>query len=496
MNPDHLSLWERIESFEFDIPGTRLTFAQRLARENGWGAAFTRRALLEYKRFVFLAMTAGHAVCPSDAVDQVWHMHLTYTRNYWDDFCGKTLGRPLHHGPTKGGREEDEKHRDMYAATLKAYRDAFREEPPGEIWHPGDVRFGDDVAFTRVNTRRNWVIPKPRWLRKAALLGVVTLALSAAGCFRPMPTGSIMDMKGEDFLLFFMLFSVGVFLVASVVRSRSRGKQTVPAADDLSEDVYAIATLNGGAIAAVNTAMLELARRQFIEVQPDGRPVTLPADEESLQCLHPFERKVYDSVSWTDSDMKEIRARLRGWVDGIVEHLRTRGLVMSELDIARSQSRVIQVLMLIPLMGVVKMFIGISRDKPVGYLVGLLLVAAIAIVIYVKKRPFRTKRGDAVVAILQRQQPMPGVQQRSELTAPAFGAGSFAMLAALYGTSVIAGTPLNHMSQAITPRGGDSSGAGCGGGCGTSSGGGGSGCSGGDGGGSSGCGGCGGGGGD
>ncbi len=41
----------------------------------------------EYRRFAFLAATAGHPVTPSDAVDQAWHLHLTYSRDYWDRFC-------------------------------------------------------------------------------------------------------------------------------------------------------------------------------------------------------------------------------------------------------------------------------------------------------------------------------------------------------------------------------------------------------------------------
>jgi hypothetical protein len=153
MNPANQALWTKIEAFEFDEPETRLTFGQRLAKDNDWSMAYTRSVLLEYKRFVFLAMTAGHPVCPSDAVDQAWHMHLTYTRNYWEDFCGKTLGQPLHHGPTRGGKSEDVKHHDMYAQTLAAYRDAFGEEAPADVWHPASVRFGEDVAFKRVNTR-------------------------------------------------------------------------------------------------------------------------------------------------------------------------------------------------------------------------------------------------------------------------------------------------------------------------------------------------------
>jgi hypothetical protein len=36
-----------------------------------------------------------HIVTPSEQVDQVWHLHLTYTRSYWDEFCPNVLGQPF-----------------------------------------------------------------------------------------------------------------------------------------------------------------------------------------------------------------------------------------------------------------------------------------------------------------------------------------------------------------------------------------------------------------
>ena len=114
----HDSLLSQLESFAVDVPDVDLSFTRRLARENGWSHAFAERAVREYLRFVWLAMRAGHPVTPSPAVDEVWHLHLCYTRSYWDELCGKVLGRPLHHQPTRGGAAEDAKFHDQYARTL------------------------------------------------------------------------------------------------------------------------------------------------------------------------------------------------------------------------------------------------------------------------------------------------------------------------------------------------------------------------------------------
>ncbi|MCA9199582.1 MAG: hypothetical protein KDA87_18695, partial [Planctomycetales bacterium] len=88
-----------------------MTFAARLARENSWTHAYANRVVLEYKRFCILAVAAGHPVTPSEHVDQAWHLHLTYSRSYWQRFCPDALRMDLHHEPTAGGMAEGEKFR-------------------------------------------------------------------------------------------------------------------------------------------------------------------------------------------------------------------------------------------------------------------------------------------------------------------------------------------------------------------------------------------------
>src|SRR5437016_5285582 len=105
MNSEQVALYERIKAFRFDEGEAAFPFVSRLARDNGWSGAHTARVITEYRKFVFLAMVAGHPVSPSDQVDQAWHLHLLYTRSYWDRFCRQTLGRLLQHEPTKGGKD-------------------------------------------------------------------------------------------------------------------------------------------------------------------------------------------------------------------------------------------------------------------------------------------------------------------------------------------------------------------------------------------------------
>ena len=75
--PGH-PVWLSLSRYTIGPADAALPFAARLARENGWSDAHAARVMEEYRRFCFLATTAGHEVTPSDAVDQAWHLHLTY----------------------------------------------------------------------------------------------------------------------------------------------------------------------------------------------------------------------------------------------------------------------------------------------------------------------------------------------------------------------------------------------------------------------------------
>lgn len=168
------ALLERIKSFRFDPPECDLTFADRLARENGWSIQYANEVIAEYLRFCILAVHCNHPVTPSVDVDQAWHLHLTYSRSYWDHFCKTVLQQPLHHDPTTGGPTEGRKFRDWYARTLHSYYQVFQQHPPTEIWPSPEARFAEVTELRWVNTHRFWLIRKP--VLNTAWLVVLPLA--------------------------------------------------------------------------------------------------------------------------------------------------------------------------------------------------------------------------------------------------------------------------------------------------------------------------------
>lgn len=172
-------LWTLLRDYRVGPADAVLSFEARLARENGWSAGHAAAVMDEYRRFLFLAVTAGHMAVPSEAVDQAWHLHLTYSRDYWDRLCGEVLKAPLHHGPTKGGAEEGQHYFNFYAETLASYERLFGETPPENIWPSGWQRFHVDPRARRVALADVWIVPKSIVRLGAAAAAVIALAGAA-----------------------------------------------------------------------------------------------------------------------------------------------------------------------------------------------------------------------------------------------------------------------------------------------------------------------------
>ncbi len=215
---DHRDLWRRIHGLAIGPAGAQLTFERRLARENGWTLAYTERVVEEYRRFLLLAAISPEPLTPSDAVDQAWHLHLAYTESYWDDLCGDVLGKPLHHGPTRGGFPEGRKFERWYERTLGLYEKVFGEAPPEEVWPPSADRFSDAVRFQRVDLGSHVLVRWPRFLRGAAagvgLFLALTVASASAAALAGFTAPQILGALG--------LLLVAATLIALLRSSRSR----------------------------------------------------------------------------------------------------------------------------------------------------------------------------------------------------------------------------------------------------------------------------------
>lgn len=172
--------WQQLQSLSLNAQDAKFNFEQRLVRENDWPAAYARRAIEEYRRFVFLVSISSQQLTPSDEVDQVWHLHLLYTESYWQEMCECILGFALHHKPTKGGSSEQQRFAEQYRNTLTLYEATFGHPPPGDIWPDAESRFTHADQFIRINRKKVWLWnkPDPRRLRLSLSILLPTLLVA------------------------------------------------------------------------------------------------------------------------------------------------------------------------------------------------------------------------------------------------------------------------------------------------------------------------------
>ena len=444
MSIQHSDLLARLDAFSLDEPGVSLPFTHRLARENGWSEPFAARVVREYKRFVFLAMAAGHPVTPSDAVDQAWHLHLVYTRHYWEVMCRDLLGRPLHHGPTLGGSTEAAKFDDWYARTLESYRRLVGEEPPGDIWPPGEERFRPR-RWQRIDRSQWWLVPRWRLPKGLAMLRLPALAGAACGLIgcAANPTGT-----GPSWGAFLPMLAGAGVMGWWLGRDRTPVSREFPVLDP-----FEIAVLAGGekraAMAALGslhvrgvTTPMTMADRGFL-LKRELTEADAPLERRALSLDHPPCFLTVRSVSCS----------LRGAAQVARRKLMRAGLLRSPTAVTRA--RWLSAAPFLPLLG----FCALMGDGFVAAAAATLATAAVMAAMV----PIRSYAGSALIQSLRQTHSRLVKPGRQTLLADP---GTPGLAIALFGPACLASAGFSGihslLEESAKPAGSSSHSSGCG----------------------------------
>ena len=453
-------LWARIEAHDFEPADQALHFMGRLARDRRWTLGFTRSAIREYRRFSFLAVVSPTPVTPSEEIDEIWHQHLIYSRDYWEHWCRDVLRQPLHHDPTRGGAVEQSRFRAQYADTLALYEAYFG--PPDETFWPGtEQRFRSTPRFRTVDLDRMVVFPCPsllkRWLRRSGAALGLSLPFSglAADPAAALPLDPL-DWTAEPFLALYVALAVvtlgGAWLLRNWICDDE--KQGQPDGLDLLELAY----LAGGQPRAADTVIVGLIEAGAAAVDGKTQKVMIDARGAALlPFLEPFRTCVSGLMS-RQACISAVVPRL----DRVKMSLIRRNLAPAA---ARTKQAAIATVCLIgPVLalGLAKVLVGLSRDKSVGFLLVLLVLTGFGAGWLIVRPPQRTREGDAALRDYRDRQSRAVRAPRPQELMLAF---------ALVGPAALAGTALAAYAGVIKASGGSggcgaSSGCGGGGGCG------------------------------
>lgn len=74
---------------------------KKLVNNLGWSSKKAKEGIRRYKNFLLLILKYPKIhFSPTRDIDEVWHNHILFTREYHQD-CMKIFGKYLHHSPIK-----------------------------------------------------------------------------------------------------------------------------------------------------------------------------------------------------------------------------------------------------------------------------------------------------------------------------------------------------------------------------------------------------------
>ncbi|GAB2827763.1 TIGR04222 domain-containing membrane protein [Ferruginibacter profundus] len=342
-------LWEKIRNFQLDDPASAFPFSRKLAHQNNWTTTFTNRAIEEYKKFIFLCCISPTGASPSAIVDEVWHLHLTYTDNYWNRFCKNTLSKEIHHHPSKGGTGEKEKHENWYVATLLLYEQQFNSKPPQDIWPPGN----------EMTTEIEEDIYEPDFFRRLLFLFASVLVLFILGV-------NLFHTKGQDFLGYYLFISLAglVVLLITQLHKNSRLKTIVGNNIPQKFTAYQVARFLYGNHRCYQTALVDLLRRGIIQTSGNdykiARPKMYVAEGDDNPLLQPLMQQFNEDDIFTYNEGL-----------GLIDRDTVLHPGLERLH--RLSKKVDYLKLIVPgivlLVGFARFLQGMANDKPVGLLV-------------------------------------------------------------------------------------------------------------------------------
>jgi uncharacterized protein (TIGR04222 family) len=288
-----------------------------------------------------------------------------------------------------------------------------------------------------------------------------------------------LDWQGPEFLSLYVPLLAGGFLVALLVRHLLRLPAGPPLWFGKRTEPYEVAALDGPDT-LLEAVVASLLHRNVLRMEGSriATGAALPADAAAI------ERSVFECAATGDVTLESLRRALGPDIEHYRQRLARRGLVLD--DFRSPPTRLVPSLVYgaVLLLGVAKIFVGLSRDRPVVFLVLLTLVGALGFLV-LGRRPWRTRLGDATLKALREEHQALRTTAMAGNNSQVLNSWDLALAVGLFGPSLLVPMGYGDLRQTLRPAssggGGDSSSSGD---SGSSDGGGG------------GCGGCGGGGGD
>lgn len=366
-------LWEEILKFGFDDPNEQYGFSIRLAFENNWTIYFTQKAILEYKKFMFLAATNDEMISPSETVDIVWHQHLIFTKSY-SDLC-VLLSKRIEHIPSTHNRSEALKFQKAKERTKELYEIAFGVQPL-EFWY-----YENELSTLNLNNSKF----RTSRLKKMFPRFFVLVCIPIYFAIYPI----LVKIDNPDFLIYYVLlftlvilslelFARSIFksffdkIKSNLILSNLTPFELVFLKEDKLETVIHGAVNNlikNNKIVILGNNRLNLIDENFTDSKYENCIIEIMRGFEPIPYVHlcqlAIKKPVFEQLQKATNRIKETIVNSKEFMFVVIVTMITLGLILS--------------------VGFCRIITGISRDKPVVLLVILFSILVLFSVFYLDR---------------------------------------------------------------------------------------------------------------
>jgi uncharacterized protein (TIGR04222 family) len=210
---------------------------------------------------------------------------------------------------------------------------------------------------------------------------------------------AIGTMKGPDFLFFYFCYAVGTIILFRIVLRVTDDSRDRRPPSQTETDPFEIAVLrNGPNMEAIfHTILFDLWKKELIIISEDGLVYASPHADKGGNLTH-IERDILRLLAAPKRpdaiiESPGIMERLKGLLVPVREGLVRKGLLLSAERIRRLKNIFWGFLLVLLFPAVIKIFFGISRDKPVFFLAIMMFAAVLFILFTYKKNLILTVLG-------------------------------------------------------------------------------------------------------
>lgn len=252
---------------------------------------------------------------------------------------------------------------------------------------------------------------------------------------------SFLDLSGPEFLGFYGLVTLAMVGLRGAFSLALRRPNVVPPEGELADlHVYEVAYLAGGAPAAIRAAVTTLLHEGALEAVGKAvrankaireQPHPGKVQSELYLSTHPLDTAILNRASLAlGVSVVELNEAEEATADRLSQRLEHRVMLIPNrwTELART---------LLPLVfagvvgiGAARLWLGISRGRPVAFVVVALGIAAFLGFWVAQPFPRRTKKGDQALALLQRDN-----KALTQLPSDAMSSREVALVSGIFGGS-------------------------------------------------------------